>query len=134
MGVKQLHCDDDHLTLAVSGHRPTETFYVHSKPHAGGGHEHGVVRRRHQVKSHRQGIPGVEGDRDITSAGSTPHQSGLDPELIGGTGCPDGRGAAAPGVRLPRWVPTNAELPVTANRERFADSPAKTLGEIDGPP
>ena len=59
MGVKQLHCGDDHLTLAVSGHRPTETFHVHSKPHAGGGHEHGVVRRRHQVKSHRQGIPGL---------------------------------------------------------------------------
>jgi hypothetical protein len=33
-----------HLTLAVSGRRPDATFQVHSKPPAGGGHEHGFVR------------------------------------------------------------------------------------------
>jgi hypothetical protein len=37
------------LTPAVSGRRPNETLQIQQHPHAGGGHEHGMVRQCNPV-------------------------------------------------------------------------------------
>src|SRR5262245_33246910 len=58
-----------HLTLAVSGRRPDAAFHVYSKPHAGGGHEHGVVRRQRY-----EGKPYTPQQNSIQAAPRGPQQ------------------------------------------------------------